>query len=284
MSHLKQKNCFGDYMVTAIIWFTVIGICMAFFWFMSDILIQGSSSLSVDFFIENPRNSGRAGGIFSIIVSTSLILLVCLLTVIPLALGTAIFLAEFASLNLLFTRFVRQSLDILAGIPSIIFGLFGSVFFCNILGLGFSILSGGLTLSCMVLPILIRSIEEGFRSLDNDYRLNATALGFSKTSMVFRFLLPMATPGIIVGLILGIGRAIAETAALIFTSGYVDRTPSSLLDSGRSLSIHIFDLSMNIPGGNANAYASALVLILFILLINLAVSFFSKRWLQRNIL
>src|SRR5262249_32211343 len=155
--------------------------------------------------------------------------------------------------------------------------------FCKILGLGFSILSGGLTLACMVLPILIRCSEEGFRSAPNEYRLGAAALGLSRTATLVRLLLPAALPGLVVGLALGLARAIAETAALIFTSGYVDRMPSSLLDSGRSLSIHIYDLSMNITGASANAYATALVLVVLLLLINSATSWMIDRWLHRRI-
>src|SRR5262249_28440377 len=144
----------------------------------------------------------------------------------------------------LFARLVRRSLDVLSGVPSIVFGLFGNALFCKILGLGFSILSGGLTLACMVLPILIRCTEEGFRSVPPEYRLGAAGPRPARTATLWRLLLPAALPGLIVGLVLGLARAIAETAALIFTSGYVDRMPSSLLDSGRSLSIHIYDLSM----------------------------------------
>ena len=151
------------------------------------------------------------------------------------------------------------------------------------LGLGFSILSGGLTLACMVLPILIRSTEEGFRSAPEEYRLGAAALGLSRTSTLFHLLLPAAVPGLVVGLVLGIGRAVAETAALIFTSGYVDRMPESLWDSGRSLSIHIFDLSMNVSGGDESAYASALVLLVSLLVINGVASWLADRWLGRRI-
>ena len=121
-------------------------------------------------------------------------------------------LAEFTPTDSWFGGLVRRSLDVLAGVPSIVFGLFGNVFFCKVLGLGFSILSGGLTLACMVLPILIRSTEEGFRAVPNEYRLGAAALGFSRTTTLFQLLLPAAVPGLVVGLVLGIGRAIAETA------------------------------------------------------------------------
>ena len=176
-----------------------------------------------------------------------------------------------------------SSLHRSSGVPSIVFGLFGNAFFCKTLGLGFSILSGGLTLACMVLPILIRSTEEGFRAVPTGYRLSAAALGLSRTTTLFHLLLPAAVPGLLVGLVLGMGRAIAETAALIFTSGYVDRMPESLLDSGRALSIHIFDLSMNVSGGDANAYASALVLIVLLLAINGTASWLAEHWLHRRI-
>jgi len=203
---------------------------------------------------------------------------------LPVGVGAAVMLAEFSPADNLFGKLVRRSLDVLAGIPSIVFGLFGNAFFCVYLGMGFSILSGGLTLACMVLPILIRSTEEGFRSVPDDYRLGSAALGMSRTSSLFHLLLPAAAPGLIVGLVLGIGRAVAETAALIFTSGYVDRMPRSLLDSGRSLSVHIFDLSMNISGGDGNAYASALVLIALLLVINGVASWTSNRWLRKRII
>lgn len=119
--------------------------------------------------------------------------------------------------------------------------------------------------------------------MPSNYRLSAAALGLSRTTTLFHLLLPAAVPGLLVGLVLGVGRAIAETAALIFTSGYVDRMPESLLDSGRALSIHIFDLSMNVSGGDANAYASALVLIILLLIINGTVSWLATYGLHRKI-
>jgi phosphate transport system permease protein len=165
-----------------------------------------------------------------------------------------------------------------------VFGLFGNVFFAEVLGLGLSILSGGLTLACMVLPILIRATQQGLRSVPNEYRQAAAALGISRLAVLWRVLLAAAMPGIAAGLLLGIGRAIAETAALIFTSGYVTRMPDSLFDSGRALSVHIYDLALNVPGGEANAYATALVLVIFILLLNAAVFAlavkFRRSWLS----
>lgn len=262
---------------TIIIWAIAIFVTAIFFWILSDIVWHGAGQISWKFLTSQPEKAGKEGGIGSIIVSTLLILGVCIVVAVPLGVGTALFLSEFTDNEGTFGRIIRRSLDVLAAVPSIVFGLFGNVFFCQTLGLGFSILSGGLTIACMVLPILIRETEEGFRAVPREYKLAAAALAYSRTTTIFQVLLPAATPGILVGLILGIGRGIAETAALIFTSGYVDRMPGSLLDSGRSLSVHIFDLSMNVSGGDGNAYASALVLLILLLIINATTALIGSR-------
>src|SRR5690606_17242027 len=150
------------------------------------------------------------------------------------------------------------------------------------LGLGFSILSGGLTLACMLLPILVSTAEAGLRAVPDSYRLSAAALGMTRAATLIRLLLPIAAPALAAGLLLGIGRAVAETAALLFTSGYVDRMPGSLLDSGRALALHIFDLSMNVPGGDVPAYASALVLVAMLLCINIFAMQLVQSWQRRS--
>ena len=272
----------GDRIATVALWMTAVGIAAVFAWLVGDILWHGAQRVSWDFLVSLPRNAGREGGLSSIIVATVLILVVCMAASIPLGVGTAVLLAEFAGEGL-FARLVRRSLDVLAGIPSIVFGLFGNAFFSKVLGMGFSILSGGLTLACMVLPILIRAAEEGLRSAPREYRVGAAALGISRTSTLLHLLLPAAVPGLMVGFILGLGRAIAETAALIFTSGYVDRMPASLFDSGRALTVHIYDLSMNVPGGDRSAYGTALVLVGLLLLINSTAWALAARWRDRRL-
>lgn len=264
-----------------LVWSAALLVTLIFAWILGDILWHGLRQINWQFLTTAPRNAGREGGIAPILVSTGLILAVCLSVSLPLGIGTAILLAEFTATDNWFGLLVRRSLDVLAGVPSIVFGLFGNALFAKILGLGFSILSGGLTLACMVLPILIRSAEEGLRAVPNDYRFAAASLGLSRTTTLWNLLLPAAIPGLLVGLVLGIGRALAETAALIFTSGYVERMPNSLLDSGRALSVHIFDLSMNISGGDANAYGSALVLISLLLIINSTAAWIGNRWLHK---
>jgi phosphate transport system permease protein len=272
----------ADRIATLSVWIVAALVSATFVWIVLDLLRGGLPQLSWSFVAEVPRDAGRAGGILPIVVSTLWILAVCLGVALPLGVGTALLLSEFSASDSRFVRLVRRSLDVLAGVPSIVFGLFGSAFFCVALGLGFSILSGGLTLACMSLPLLIRATEEGLRSVPDEYRMAAAALGMSRTRTILSVILPAATPGLAAGVVLGVGRAIAETAALIFTSGYVDRMPESWLDSGRSLSIHIYDLSMNVPGAEANAYASALILLAVLLAINLCVLQLQERWVRRR--
>ncbi len=281
---MSDYRRWADSLLTGAVWLTAVLISATFCWIVGDLLWHGLAHVSWQFLVSAPENAGREGGIGPILVSTLLILSVCLMVALPIALGTAFFLSELSLAYGGLGRWIRLSLEVLAGVPSIVFGLFGNAFFCKVLGLGFSILAGGLTLACMVLPILIRTTEEGLRAVPHEYRLGGAALGFSKTTMLSQVLLPSALPGLTVGLILGIGRALAETAALIFTSGYVDRMPSSLFDSGRSLSIHIFDLSMNVSGGNDNAYAAAIVLLLLLLFINALASGLSEYWLKERLL
>ena len=272
----------ADGLATAAVWGAAGLICAAFLWIVFDLLRGGVPQLSWSFLSDVPRDAGRAGGILPIVVSTLWILGVCLGLALPLGVGTALLLSEFSATESGFVRLVRGSLDVLAGVPSIVFGLFGNAFFCVTLGLGFSILSGGLTLACMSLPLLIRATEEGLRSVPDEYRLAAAALGMSRARTILGVILPAATPGLAAGVVLGVGRAIAETAALIFTSGYVDRMPESWLDSGRALSIHIYDLSMNVPGAESNAYASALILLAVLLAINVCVLQLQERWVRRR--
>jgi phosphate transport system permease protein len=280
---MNRKLCLGsknsiDLIFQSIVWLIPIFVTGVFLWILGDILWHGSRQVNWAFLTTVPQNAGREGGIAPILISTLLILGVCLIVALPLGVGTAVFLAEFTNDRNWWGKLIRRSLDVLAGVPSIVFGLFGNALFVKVLGLGFSILSGGLTLACMVLPILIRLTEAGLRSVQPEYRSAARALGLSRTTTLCQILLPAAMPGLLAGLVLGIGRAIAETAALIFTSGYVDRMPTSLFDSGRSLSIHIFDLSMNIAGGDANAYGSAVVLIVLLLAINSFAAWLSEKF------
>ena len=272
----------GNRSLDMVCWAAALLVIGAFVWVLGDILIQGFGEFDLMYLLEPVADAGRAGGIGPILVSTSLILTVCLSVSLPLGLATAILLSELDQTSV-YGRIVRRSLDVLAGVPSIVFGLFGYALFCVALGFGFSILAGGLTLACMVLPIVIRSAEQGLRAVPLDVRHAAAALGMRRWRILLAVLLPAAAPGLLVGVVLGIGRAAAETAALLFTSGYVDRMPGSLLDSGRALSVHIFDLALNVGGGEPRAYAAALVLVSTLVVINLLAIGASDRWLSAKV-
>ncbi|MEQ8194949.1 MAG: phosphate ABC transporter permease PstA [Rhodospirillales bacterium] len=272
-----------DSFLHAAIWGMAIVMAGVFSWFLGDLFMRGAAGLDWSFLTSSPRNAGRGGGIAPMLVSTAAILAVAICIAAPLALATAILLSEFSFTGGPFAKWTGLSLDVLAGVPSIVFGLFGYAFFGVWLGLGFSILSGGLTLACMILPILIRTAEQGLRAAPLEWRHGAAALGMSKATVLRRILIPAAAPALTAGLVLGIGRAMAETAALIHTSGYVDRMPASLLDSGRALSVHIYDLSMNVAGGDRNAYAAALFLVISLILINGAALWLADRTFRKRI-
>ncbi len=273
----------SDRLFTSAIWATAAFVTGVFLWIVQDIVSGGVSHLSWSFLVEVPRDAGRSGGIAPILISTVLILAVALAVSLPLGLGAAIWLAEFVRSGNVSGSVIRTALGALAGVPSIVYGLFGNAFFSVFLGLGFSILSGGLTLACMILPVFVRTCESGLSAVNDDWRKGASALGMNRNAAVWHILLPAAAPAIVAGLILAIGRATAETAALIFTSGYADRTPASLMDSGRALAVHIYDLSMNVTGGDEAAYASAFSLIALIVALNSLAQALTERWLAGRI-
>ncbi|TWU19940.1 phosphate ABC transporter permease PstA [Allorhodopirellula heiligendammensis] len=257
-----------DLLVTSVIWLAAGSVVTILGWILIDIGVRGLTHVSYAFLTEAVEDAGRAGGIGPILISTMLLLGVTLFIAIPLSLATAIELTEMIEQNSWFSRNLRRFLDVLAGVPSIVFGLFGNALFVITLELGYSILSGGLTLACMVLPLLVRTFEQAITAVPREYRFAAAALGLDRTATLFRVVLPAAAPGLMAGVVLSVGRALAETAALIFTAGYVARTPESLLDSGRSMSVHIYDMAMNVPGGGTQAYATACVLVAMLLAIN----------------
>jgi len=282
-TQFNKTTPWRDKLLATSAWLAAAIVSLFFIWLLSDILWHGIQRLSWDFLTSDPLDAGRSGGIGPIIVSTLLILTICLVVAIPIGLGCAIYLAEYAQqAHPASLRYIRGSLDVLASMPSIVLGLFGSAFFCILLGFGFSILSGGLTLACMVLPLLIRTAEQGLRDVAHEHRTSAAALGLSRYSTLLHIIIPAAAPAIMVGIVLSVGRALAETAALIYTAGYVTRMPESIFDSGRTLSIHIYDLSMNVPGGNSTSYGSALVLIILLLFINISTAWLNEKYFTRK--
>ena len=239
------------------------------------VLEKGINAISWDFLTEMPKKRGRAGGILPTIVASLELMLLSSAIAAPIGVGTAVYLTEYTTKNK-FTSFIRFAIESLAGVPSIIFGLFGFAFFVLYLDLGWSILSGSLTLAIMILPILIRTTEEALKTVPHGYREGSLALGANLWQTITRIVIPTALPGIITGIILGMGRAIGETAAVMLTAGSALRMPGSLLDSGRSMSLHLYLLASEGVAVD-NAYGTAVVLIFFILIINLLTNFVISR-------
>ena len=228
-----------------------------------------------------PIDSGRSGGVMPIVIGTLEVSLLGVATATPLGLGTAIYLVEYTRGGPL-TRVIRFGVDCLAGVPSIIFGLFGFVLFVLTLGLGWSIAAGGLTLAFMTLPTIIRTAEEALRAVPAGYREVSLSLGASKWQTIRKVVVRAALPGVITGIVLAIGRVLGETAALIFTAGasLPRRVPRSLYEGTRTLSVHFYQLARE--GISAeNAYATAAVLVFTILVINLS-STLAMEWLARR--
>lgn len=198
----------------------------------------------------------------------------------PLGVGTAIYLTEY-TVESRITRIIRFGAECLAGIPSIIFGLFGFILFVNKLKFGWSILSGGLTLAFMVLPTIIRTSEEAIKAVPSAYRLVSFSLGSTRWQTVTRVVLPSAIPGIVTGVILSIGRSIGETAAVIFTAGSALRMPTSLFSSSRTMSVHFYILAkegVSMP----KAYGTAAVLVISILVINIVTYYLMEKYIKRK--
>jgi phosphate transport system permease protein len=243
------------------------------------VLKKGLPVVSLGFLTKNPVEMGKAGGIFSTVVGTVVLTLLAILIATPLGVGSAIYLTEYTRENWV-TRMIRFGSECLAGIPSIIFGLFGFILFVTRLGLGWSLLSGGLTLAFMILPTIIRTSEEAIRSVPYAYREVSFSLGGTKWQTVTRVVLPSALPGIATGVVLSVGRSIGETAAVIFTAGSSLHIPTSLFSSSRTMSVHFYILARE-GISMANAYGTAAVLIIAILAINVLAYTLMNRFMRK---
>lgn len=244
------------------------------------ILSEGLPILSLHFFIESPRSMGREGGIFSTIIGTVALTFVAILFATPLGVGTAIFLREYTRESKV-SRLIRFGTDCLSGVPSIIFGLFGFVFFVIYLNMGWSILSGGLTLSVMVLPTIICTSEEAIKAIPYSFREVSYSLGGTKWQTVTRAVLPNALPGIFTGIILGVGRSIGETAAVILTAGSSLILPTSFFSPIRTMAVHFYILARE-GISMEMAYGTGAALIILVLFINIIASGLLNRYIRKR--
>ena len=244
------------------------------------ILYQGIPRINWSFLTEIPRDMGRSGGIASAIVGTLMVTAVAIVIAVPFGIGTAFYLAEYTKESIV-TRIIRFSAESLAGIPSIVYGLFGFIFFVIYLNLGWSVLAGGLTLAVMILPTVIRTSEEAIRAVPYSYREVSYSLGGTKWQTIFKTVFPSAIQGITNGIILGVGRCVAETAAVMLTAGGTLRMASSLFSPTRTMAVHFYILAREgISMGNA--YGTAALLIILIFLINVIANAFVNRFMAKN--
>jgi phosphate transport system permease protein len=265
--------------VRTLLWFLTAVTVFILFFIIFYVLRRGLPIISWEFLSKNPAEMGKTGGIFSTIIGTLALTFLAILIATPLGVGSAIFLTEYTRENWV-TRVIRFGSECLAGIPSIIFGLFGFILFVTKLGFGWSLLSGGLTLGFMILPTIIRTSEEAIRSVPYAYREVSFSLGSTKWQTVTRVVLPSALPGVATGVILSVGRSIGETAAVIFTAGSSLHIPTSLFSSSRTMSVHFYILAREGISMD-NAYGTAAVLIIAILGINVLAYSLMNRFMRR---
>lgn len=210
-------------------------------------------------------------------VNTLVMTLIALLVAVPAGIGATVYLVEYAKRGNWFVGLVRVAAETLAGIPSIVYGLFGAIFFVRRIGCGKSLLAGGLTLAVMILPLVLRTAEEALKAVPDLYREGSFGLGAGRVRTVFRIVLPAAAPGLFAGILLAIGRIVGESAALVFTSGTVAQVATGLFDSGRTLSVHLYAISgEGLYVGET--YATSVVLLLFVIALNAVAGLIQKRF------
>lgn len=246
------------------------------------VVVKGFADITPEFFTTSPRGglSGE-GGIQSTIITTVYLVVMTLAVATPLGVGAGIYLVEYAdqarsSLMKRLTAAARFGVETLAGVPSIIFGLFGYALFVTTLKLGFSLASAALAGSCLIIPVIIRTTEEAMKAVPNSYREGSLALGASRWETIRKVILPSAFPGITTGVVLGAGRVVSETAIFFVTLGGSYRTPTSLLSSGRSMALHVYFLAMETRAFD-KAMATAAVLVVLVVVMNLSINMISRR-------
>ena len=267
------KYPFSLFLRTVVVLATAVT-CFTLLFLIGYILIKGIPYLSLDLFSWT-YNSENVSFMPSI-VNTIIMVIGALLISVPFGIFSAIYLVEYAKRGNKMVGVIRITAETLAGIPSIVYGLFGMLFFVTTLKMGYSLLAGIFTVAIMILPLMMRTTEEALKAVPDIFREGSFGLGAGKLRTVFRIVLPTAIPGILAGIILSIGRIVGETAALIYTAGTVAELPKNLLSSGRTLSVHMYALSKE--GLHTDqAYATAVMLLGIVLLINMLSTMMAKK-------
>lgn len=262
---MKKRNL-SDNIIKLLIILAAIITVGTMLWILIYVISNGISHISWDF-LTKAQDGEAGGGIFPYIISTLYIILITVVIATPIGIFSAIYLVEYAKPGKI-VRIIRFATESLAGIPSIVFGLFGLIFFVTMLGFSWSILAGALTLSIMVLPTVVRTTEESLKAVPNTFREGSLGLGASKLRTIRKVILPSAIPGIMTAVILSIGRIIGETAAVYLTAGTAKALPKGIMDGGRTLSVHMYYLAKEGISMD-KAYATATVLIIVVIIINL---------------
>ncbi len=265
--YVTQKIAFSLFGASVVLIVTILMILLGY------IIYHGFGALSFEFFTQPPRNGMTEGGILQPLVGTLYLMGLTALISLPLGTMSAIYLTEYAGKNAM-TSLIHHAINNLAGVPSIVFGLFGLAFFVKFMGFGISILSGALTLSIVILPTLIRTAEEAIKAVPTAFREASYALGATKWYTIRHVVLPAALPGMLTGSILGLGRAAGETAPILFTAAayYLPRLPRGIFDSTMALPYHLYVIStsgLDIQGTVHLQYGSALTLLIIVLSINM---------------
>ena len=268
------KNHPGSAILRLLVWLSAIITVAVMAFLVGFILIKGVGNLTPDLFALE-YNSDNAS-LMPALINTLIITLLSLVIAVPFGIFAAIYLVEYAKKGSKLVKIIRITTETLQGIPSIIFGLFGLLFFSTALHWGYSLLAGAMTLVIMILPLIIRTTEEALMGVPDAYREASFGLGAGKLRTVFKVVLPSAIPGILSGVVLATGRIVGETAALIYTAGAVAKVPSSLMGSGRTLAVHMYNLSSEGLYMD-QAYATAVVLLVIVMLINLGSTFVAKK-------
>lgn len=276
---LSQSLMFGIFKLLS------AAIVLILFYILGFILVKGASVINWDFLTEPPTDGMTKGGILPAIIGTFCLMLGSALFSFPVGVMSGIYMNEYAPKGRL-VNFIRMMTNNLAGIPSIVFGLFGMAFFVNYLGFGDSILAGSLTLGLLALPIVIRTTEEAFKDIPDSYREGSLALGATKAQTIWKVLLPMAMPRVMTGLILSLGRVSGETAPILFTCAayFLPKLPHSIFDQCMALPYHLYVVATSGTDIDAQmpiAYGTAFVLIVIVLVMNLLANAIRKHYTNK---
>lgn len=263
----------------ALVWLSALITAAVLIFIVAYILIKGLPHLKPSLFSFTYTSENVS--LMPALINTMIMVALSLSIAVPLGVFTAIYLVEYAKRESRLVKLIRLTAETLSGIPSIIYGLFGFLFFVRTLKWGYSLMAGAGTIAIMILPLIMRTTEEALKSVPDSFREGSFGLGAGRLRTVFRIVLPAAMPGVLSGVILAVGRVVGETAALIFTSGTVADTPSSLFSSGRTLAVHMYSLANE--GLHVNeAYATAVVILVLVIGINALSAYAAKKLTKGN--